>query len=101
MEATYIHSRPIDPAYTAAASKGLCFTTLPVRISKHTEIVDEAAQRCLRDWEEHIGDGRSKTSKAGANDHGNFNAFLCAESLPERLGIVTYINEFALLDDGT
>jgi hypothetical protein len=101
MEAIYIHSRPIDPAYTAVASNGLCFTTLPVRISKYTEIVDEAAQRCLRDWGEHIGDGRDKTSRAGVNDHGNFNAFMCAESLPERLGIVTYVNELAFLDDGT
>ena len=101
MDATYIHSRPIDPAYTAAASDSLCFTTLPVRISKHTEIVDEAAERCLRDWGEHIGDGRNKTSKAGVNDHGDFSSFLCAESLPDRLGIVTYFNEFVFLDDGT
>jgi ophiobolin F synthase len=100
MEPIYVNSIQVDAAQVAAASKEVCFTTLPVRISKYADIADEAMNRCLQDWGKHINDDREKLSKTTFSEHGNFNAFVFAEAMPERLGLVSYVNDLAFLDDG-
>jgi ophiobolin F synthase len=91
------YSEPIDPS--KARELG-CFTTLPIRIHRSQDIADAASHRLIRDWAKYIGDGRERGSHASLSKHGNLCALIYLESLPERLGVATYLTDLGLLHDG-
>ncbi|KAL7949232.1 isoprenoid synthase domain-containing protein [Trichoderma barbatum] len=80
------------PADSALAPE--CFTTLTVRIHKNSEIADQAAANLLKVLGKSQPDAVLTTNKTG-----NFSALACAECLPKRLGMATFLNDLGLLHD--
>lgn len=78
-----------------------CFTTLPLRIHSRNDIADQATMGSIKDWGMHIGDGWEKYSGSCCSPVGNWGAFIFPESLPDRLGVITYLANMGNIHDGT
>lgn len=94
------YSLPVDADF--ARSKG-CITTLPIRLSAHNDIADEANERVVRDWDTYLGDGFAQKYgyRSGFSPGvGNWSSFIFPESSPERLAIVAYLADMGCIHDG-
>jgi hypothetical protein len=76
------------------------FTALPVRISKYDDVAEAAARRLDQDWAMSMKDGAESKTSHTSSPVGNLSSYLFPESLPDRLGVISYINEIAFLHDG-
>lgn len=88
---------PVDPAIAEATG---CFTTLPIRIHRQDIIANEATLKSMREWGEHIGDGWDKKWGSALSPVGNWCSFIFPESLPDRLGIISYLANMGNIHDG-
>jgi ophiobolin F synthase len=93
----YTHSRLIDPEEISKH----CFTILPVRIHIRDDIANAATLALVRDWSELVQDGREKISHCSLCSKGNWCSFIFPESIPNRLGLLTYLTDIGLIHDGT
>ncbi|KAH7110377.1 geranylgeranyl pyrophosphate synthase [Dendryphion nanum] len=91
----YNHSRLIDPEEISK----YCFTILPVRIHVRDDIANAATLALVRDWNELVQDGREKISHCSLCDKGNWCSFIFPESIPNRLGLLTYLTDIGLIHD--
>lgn len=96
-EEIFEHCNPIEPSTAQATG---CFTTLPVRIHKRDDIANEATLKSMQEWGDHIGDGWDKKSGSALSPVGNWCSFIFPESLPERLGVITYLANMGNIHDG-
>ncbi len=77
-----------------------CFTSLPVRRHARDDIANAATFALVRDWGELVQDGREKISHCSLREKGSWGSFIFPESLPERLGLLTYLTDLGLIHDG-
>ncbi|KAE9575202.1 hypothetical protein CGMCC3_g8573 [Colletotrichum fructicola] len=96
MDAIWEYSVDIDAE--VAASTG-CFTTLPIRIHHRNDLADDATKQSILDWGAYIGDGWEHKSGSSWSPVGNWGAFIFPESLPERLGVITYLANMGNIHD--
>ncbi|KAL0936244.1 geranylgeranyl pyrophosphate synthase [Colletotrichum truncatum] len=96
MDSIWLYSIEVD--HEVATSTG-CFTTLPIRIHQRNDIADHATKQSIQDWNAHIGDGWEKKSGSSWSPVGNWGAFIFPESLPERLGVITYLANMGNIHD--
>lgn len=91
----YKYSNLIDPS--TYDTLGLC-ESLPLREPKNAHVADVGCLRAQADWRKYVGKVENFTGCMSPR----FNALAVAipESLPERLEITAYANEFAFLHDG-
>ncbi|TDZ39338.1 Fusicoccadiene synthase [Colletotrichum trifolii] len=76
-----------------------CFTSLAIRIHQRNDLADDATKRSIQDWGLHIGDGWERKSGSSWSPVGNWGAFIFPESLPERLGVITYLANMGNIHD--
>lgn len=95
-ETTFRQSVAID----AGEVQKCCFTILPVRIHSRNDIADAATLALVRDWGILMQDGREKISHCSLCYKGNWCSFIFPESIPERLGLLTYLTDIGLIHDG-
>ncbi|EJT79122.1 hypothetical protein GGTG_04211 [Gaeumannomyces tritici R3-111a-1] len=96
MTSNWIYSVPVDE--DVAHSTG-CFTSLPIRIHSRNDIADEATARSIADWGSHVGDGWEQKSGSCWSPVGNWGAFIFPETVPERLGVLTYLANMGNIHD--
>ncbi|KAF6809680.1 geranylgeranyl pyrophosphate synthase [Colletotrichum sojae] len=94
----YIWEHSTDVDHEVALSTG-CFTTLPIRIHRQNNIADDATKQSVQDWGSYIGDGWESKSGSSWSPVGNWGAFIFPESLPERLGVITYLANMGNIHD--
>jgi hypothetical protein len=89
------YSDVVDPS--TYVTDGLC-DGIPLRIHKDAMSEIKGAVRCQKDWSEHVNPVANYKGTLGTP----FSLIRVAipESLPERLEIVSYANEFAFIYDG-
>jgi ophiobolin F synthase len=92
----YNHSRLIDPEEI----RKHCFTILPVRIHVRDDIANAATLALVRDWSVLVQDGREQISHCSLCAKGNWCSFIFPESIPNRLGLLTYLTDLGLIHDG-
>jgi hypothetical protein len=97
MDQFSINPRAIAPE---EALKTGCFTTLPIRMNPREDVANTATYKVLKDWHRYIGDGHGKASHSSLCELGNWCALTHPESLPERLGIITYLSDLGMIHDG-
>lgn len=75
------------------------FSRFLPRIHQNADLADEGSYHTQSDW---VKAGGSIQSVGSVNAHaGNFTALIAAESLPDRLELVSYVIEYGFtLDDG-
>ncbi|KAJ0316620.1 hypothetical protein Brms1b_005338 [Colletotrichum noveboracense] len=61
---------------------------------------DDATKQSILDWGAYIGDGWEHKSGSSWSPVGNWGAFIFPESLPERLGVITYLANMGNIHDG-
>jgi ophiobolin F synthase len=92
----WVNSQELDPDEVRRTG---CFTSLPVRVHKRGDIVDDAVKRLAIEWADVMGDGNPKLG-CESSDRGNYASYLYPESRPERFGLVAYFTELAFIHDG-
>ncbi|TDZ21940.1 Ophiobolin F synthase [Colletotrichum orbiculare MAFF 240422] len=95
---TTIWEHCVDVDGEVAASTG-CFTTLPIRIHRRNDIADDATKQSIHDWGAYVGDGWEQRSGSSWSPVGNWGAFIFPESLPDRLGVITYLANMGNIHD--
>lgn len=95
-EDIFRYSRLVDPVEVQQTG---CFTTLPVRVSRYDHLAVEASKRFLTEFGETVESEVPQLVRFHSKI-GNFSSFLYPESLPERLGLLTYLSEVAFIHDG-
>ncbi|KAK6213346.1 geranylgeranyl pyrophosphate synthase [Colletotrichum tabaci] len=88
----------VDIDREVALSTG-CFTSLAIRIHQRNDLADEATKLSIQDWGSHVGDGWERKSGSSWSPVGNWGAFIFPESLPERLGVITYLANMGNIHD--
>jgi hypothetical protein len=78
-------------------TEGLC-DEIPLRMHKDSVSEIHGAARCQKDWSERIGPIVNYNGTLGTRF--SFIRVSIPESLPDRLEIVSYANEFAFIYDG-
>ncbi|KAJ0333862.1 hypothetical protein COL922a_010361 [Colletotrichum nupharicola] len=96
MDAIWEYSVDIDAEVEASTG---CFTTLPIRIHHRNDLADDATKQSILDWGAYIGDGWEHKSGSSWSPVGNWGAFIFPESLPERLGVITYLANMGNIHD--
>ena len=91
----FCHSSIVDPA--AYQTHGLC-DGIDLRVSKDAFGEIRGARRCQKDWSRLVGKLGNYNGTLG--DPFSFVRVTVPETLPGRLEIVSYANEFAFLYDG-
>ncbi|KAK1977183.1 geranylgeranyl pyrophosphate synthase [Colletotrichum cereale] len=96
MDSMWEYSVPVDREL--ALSTG-CFTSLPIRIHQRNDLANDATKQSIRDWGSYVGDGWEQRSGSSWSPVGNWGAFIFPESLPERLGVITYLANMGNIHD--
>jgi ophiobolin F synthase len=97
MDEFWKYSKSVEKDIAQASG---CFTTLPIRIHQRDDIANEATLRSVAEWGEHVGDGMDKKSGSALSPIGNWCSFIFPESIPERLGVITYLANIGNIHDG-
>lgn len=82
------------------AQKTGCFTTLPIRLHTRDDLANEATDKFVKDWARCIGDGRERTTFFSYSPVGSWASLLIPEAFSERIGILAYLFDLGLIQDG-
>ncbi|KAK4184402.1 isoprenoid synthase domain-containing protein [Podospora australis] len=96
--AIFLHSTEI-PRDEVHRPGSKAFTTMPVRRNNRDDIADAGSFALVRDWELHVQDGNERLFHGCVGPSGNYNSYMWPECLPERLGILSYLNSLSFLHD--
>lgn len=91
----FLYSEKVDPR--TYETHGLC-TGIDLRRHKDPMGEIKGAIRCQTDWSKLVGPTRNYKGTLG--DPFSFIRVAIPESLPERLELISYANEYAFLYDG-
>ncbi|KAH6840594.1 isoprenoid synthase domain-containing protein [Chaetomium sp. MPI-CAGE-AT-0009] len=94
---------PHPPSTYDTTLDGLAPSNLPLRVSRHPSLADRGAFRAQRDWQHARGGGAlpslSSAYTGTAGPEYNAVAVWLPETLPDRVELVAYLVELALLVD--
>ena len=89
------YSRVVEPS--KYVTEGLC-EGIPLRAHNNPDLEDIGALRAQEDWSKHVAP--VKDYRGGLGPEYSFMTVAVPECLPDRLELISYANEFALLHDG-
>ncbi|RAL04805.1 uncharacterized protein BO80DRAFT_461848 [Aspergillus ibericus CBS 121593] len=95
-QTTWIHSTTVDEI---EVRKFGSFTTLPVRISRYSEIANTAAQKLGCSWDTNLGMRSSNLMSLAGTSGANLFALALAEALPDRLATSVRLAQLGQLCD--
>jgi hypothetical protein len=94
----FVNSRELD---RDALKRAGCFMTFRARINIRDDLANTGMIRADKDW------ATAKNQQWNSNTIGcsfspvrNMTSFLCFESLPYRMEVLSYLNELAFVHDG-
>ena len=90
----YRYSAIVDPA--TYETEGLC-GEIPLRIHQTQETEDLGAIRAQEDWKKHVGP--LGFTRASLGPKYNFLSVAFPETLPDRMEVLAYFDEFIFLHD--
>ena len=92
----YRHSSVVDPSTYETA--GLC-EGVPLRLHKTQDKEDFGAIRAQWDWRTHVSPTVSKRYCGSLGPEYNFLSVAFPETIPERMELLAYFDEFIFLHD--
>ena len=87
------------PVELGSSRPDRCFTTLPIRIHKDSDLFDKASYRLRREWSQIFGYDETLPA-SNPSPAGNECALILVECLPDHVELLAYFGEFAFAYDG-